>query len=151
MLAGLVAVAAALRFTALGTQSFWLDESFTELLVRKDFGAMLSALPDSENTPPLYYILAWGWSQLFGSGEVGLRTLSALVGTSTVPVAYFTGRRLVSDSAGLVLAALVAVNPFLVWYSQEARAYGLLVLLATLSLYFAAGAVERPEPRRLAA
>jgi mannosyltransferase len=151
LVAGIVAVAAALRFTALGRQSFWLDEAFTELLVRKDFGAMLSALPDSENTPPLYYILIWAWSQLFGSGEVGLRTLSALVGTATVPVAYRAGRRLVSGPAGLVLAALVAVNPFMVWYAQEARSYALVVFLTALSLYFAAGAVERPDARRLAA
>src|SRR5262249_21522972 len=35
---------------------------------------------------------------------------------------------------GLMSAALVAVNPMLLWYSQEARAYGLLVLFGALSL-----------------
>jgi 4-amino-4-deoxy-L-arabinose transferase-like glycosyltransferase len=41
---------------------------------------------------------------------------------------------MVSRTAGLVLAVLVAFNPLLVWYSQEARPYSLLVLLCALSV-----------------
>jgi mannosyltransferase len=121
-LVGLTAVAAALRFATLGVQSFWFDEAVTVGLVERDLGEMLERIPDSESTPPLYYLLAWGWTTLVGTGEVGLRSLSALLGTATVPVAYAAARTLVSRRAGLVAAALVAVNPFLVWYSQEGRA-----------------------------
>ncbi|MEA2409958.1 MAG: mannosyltransferase, partial [Thermoleophilaceae bacterium] len=53
-------------------------------------------------------------------------------------------------AAGLVAAALVAVNPFFVWYSQEARSYALLVLMAALSLLFLARALRNPTPRALA-
>jgi hypothetical protein len=42
----------------------------------------------------------------------------------------------VSERAALIAAALVTVNPLLVWYSQEARAYALLVLLAALATLF---------------
>src|SRR5438876_576650 len=83
----------------------------------------------SGRTPPFYYMLAWGWAKLFGTGEVGLRSLSALAGTLTIPAAYAAGRALSSRRAGLIAAALFAVNPLLVWYSQEARAYALLALL----------------------
>ena len=89
-----------------------------------------------ESTPPLYYLLAWPWSHLFGVHEVGLRSLSALFGTATVPVAYLAGRELIGRRAGLAIAAIVAVNPVLVWYSQDARAYALLVLLSTAALFF---------------
>ena len=47
-------------------------------------------------------------------------------------------------------AALVALNPFLVWYSQEARAYGLLVLFVALGLYVFARALHKPTRGRLA-
>jgi 4-amino-4-deoxy-L-arabinose transferase-like glycosyltransferase len=69
-----------------------------------------------------------------GTGEWGLRSLSAVAGVLTVPVAYMIGVELRGRRAGLWAAALVAVNPMLLWYSQEARAYALLVLFAALSL-----------------
>ena len=53
-----------------------------------------------------------------------------------MPVAYATARRLFSVRAGLIAAALVACSPLLVWYSQEARPYALLVLLSAWSLYW---------------
>jgi len=90
----------------------------------------------SESTPPLYYVLAWAWSHLFGVHEFGLRSLSALFGTATVPVAYLAGRELAGRRTGVAVAAIVAVNPLLVWYSQDARAYALLVLLSTAALLF---------------
>ena len=60
-------------------------------------------------------------------GEFGLRSLSALFGAATVPVGYLIGRQLASRRAGLILAGLLAFNPMLIWYSQEARSYALLV------------------------
>ena len=56
---------------------------------------------------------------------------------------------LVSRRAGLVAAALVAVNPFLVWYSQEARSYALLSLL-TAATVLAFGFALRGDRRWLA-
>jgi mannosyltransferase len=124
-----------LRFATLDRQSFWLDELVTVSLVRKSFGDMLHAIPHSEATPYLYYVLAWPWSRLFGSGEVGLRSLSALAGSATVVAAYGAGASLVSRRVGLIAAALVAVNPFLIWYSQEARAYALVTLFVAFGLW----------------
>ena len=134
-LAALTALAAVARFATLDAQGFWLDEAATVELLRLDLGSMLHRIPDAESTPPLYYLMAWAWSKLFGLDEVGLRSLSALLGTALVPAAYAAGRRLCSDRVGLGVAALAAVNPLLVWYSQEARSYALLVLLAGLSLW----------------
>ncbi|MFP5362447.1 MAG: glycosyltransferase family 39 protein [Thermoleophilia bacterium] len=144
---GLVlAAAAALRFPTLDTQSLWLDEAVTARLLRMDPGAMLRAIPDSESTPPLYYVLAWLWTQLFGTGEVGMRSLSALLGTATVALVWALGRRIGGgDRAAFAAAALVAVNPMLVWFSQEARAYALVALLTTLSALLWLRALERPQ------
>lgn len=146
----IVAAGAAVRFTRIGHQSFWLDESYTVDLVQRSFGHMLDGVARTESTPPLFYVLAWVWAKLFGHGEAGLRSLSALFGTLTVPVAWRAGRELFSPVAGLIAAALVAVNPFFVWYSQEARSYALLVLMAALTLLFLARALRDPTPRALA-
>src|SRR5213078_1747237 len=100
------------------------------------------ALPGSESTPPLYYILAWLWTRVFGLDEAGLRSLSALAGTLTIPVAYFIAARLASVRAGIAAAALVAVNPLLWWYSQEARSYALVVLLTVAATAAFAGFVR---------
>jgi Dolichyl-phosphate-mannose-protein mannosyltransferase len=139
---GLTLLGGVLRFATLDTQSFWLDELVTVSLLDRGFDEMLDAIPESEATPYLYYVLAWPWAQVFGLGEVGVRSLSALVGTAVVPVTYGAGASLVSRRVGLVAAALVAVHPFLVWYSQEARAYSLLALLAAGSVLFLARALE---------
>lgn len=144
-LVALTALAAVLRFATLDVQSFWLDEAVTAHLVRLPLGDMLDRLPDSESTPPLYYLLAWVWERLFGHGEVGLRSLSALLGTATVPVVFAAARELLWERAALAAAALAATSPLLVWYSQEARAYALLVLLGALSFLFFARVLRRGE------
>ena len=133
-LMALTAGAALLRFPTLQTQSYWYDEAITVDLVRRSFEGMLAGVPQSESTPPLYYVVAWVWSQIFDTSETALRSLSAVIGTATVPATYAAARRFVSTRSALVAAALVAVSPLLVWYSQEARAYALLVLLGALSL-----------------
>ena len=135
-LLALTLLAGALRFGTLDLQSFDFDEAITVgTVLGGSFGHMLDAIPDTESTPPLYYALAWIWAQPFGLGEVGARSLSALLGTALVPVAYGTARELAGRRAGLIAAALVAVNAQLVFYSQEARAYSLLALLTTLSFW----------------
>ncbi|MBV8217677.1 MAG: glycosyltransferase family 39 protein [Solirubrobacterales bacterium] len=140
----LTVLAAVLRFYRLGHQGFWFDEANTALLVHLSPGKMLGLIPQSESTPPLYYCLAWVWARIFGYGETGLRSVSALAGVLVVPVAYGAAARLVSVRAGVITAALVACNPLLIWYAQEARSYELLVLFSGLSLLGFAYLLERP-------
>jgi hypothetical protein len=143
VLAFLIALGAAMRFASLGEQSFHHDEVITAgRVIPGSFIDMLKAVKHGESNPPLYYVLAWGWAKAFGTGEFGLRSLSALFGLATVPVAYCVGAELSSRRAGLIAAALVAVNPMLIWYSQEARSYALLVFFCAVSLLFFARALR---------
>src|SRR4051812_49265919 len=144
LLVGLVVLAAVLRFATIDQQSYWLDEAFTVGLLREDFPHMLKYMTETEATPPLYYVLAWPWAHVFGTGDVALRSFSAVVGTATVPVMYAAGRELVSRRAGLIAAALTATSPLMIWYSQEARAYALLVLFGVASLWFFARVLNNP-------
>ncbi len=151
VLAALTALGIAIRFASLDVQSYHHDEVITAArVIPGNFADMLRAVANSESNPPLYYVLAWGWAKLFGAGEVGLRSLSALFGAVTVPLVYCIGRELASRRAGLIAAALVAVNPMLIWYSQEARSYALLVLLCAASLLFFARALRTRSGRDLA-
>jgi mannosyltransferase len=150
VLAALTALAAILRFSTLHVQSYWFDEAVTVRLVSGSFGHMLSSIGGSESTPPLYYMLAWVWARIFGHGETGLRSLSALAGTAFVPVAYAAATELASRRAALAIAALAVFNPLLIWYSQEARSYSLLVLFAGLSFWLFARLAREQRDRDLA-
>ena len=148
ILAGLTALGAALRFATLGLQSYHHDEVVTaSRVLRVGFGHAMDAVGFSESAPPLYYALAWVWTQATGTGEWGLRSLSALAGVLTIPVAYLVGCELRSRRTGLIAAALVAVNPMLLWYSQEGRAYALLTLFCALSLLYCVRALQRDAGR----
>jgi hypothetical protein len=149
-LGAIVVVAAVLRIATLRTQSIWFDEAATWDLVRRPFGELLSRLPDGESNPPLFYVLEWIWTRGFGDGEFGLRSLSALAGLLTVPVAYAVGQRASTARAGLAAASLVAVNPLLVWFSQEARSYALATLLSAVALLLFTYALEDRRGRVLA-
>src|SRR5919108_3375850 len=142
-------VGGVLRFATLGMQSFDGDELLVAWHVHQPIGRLFSSVANAETTPFPYYLLAKAWAGFFGSGEVGLRSLSALAGTATVPVAALTARELLSDRAGLVAALLVAVNPLLVWYSQQARPYALFALFGALAMLYFARALLEPRARSL--
>ncbi len=166
-LAALVVGAAALRLSTLDLQSFWYDEAYVPVhTLHASLGATLAAVVHRENTPPLWYVLIWGWSRVFGTGEVALRLPSALAGVATVAAAWGIGwelagrrpnpgdTRLWRESpfrTAIATAALVATNPLLVWYSQEARAYGLFVALTALAMWCWLRADNNPTPGRLTA
>ncbi|HEX3433629.1 MAG TPA: glycosyltransferase family 39 protein [Solirubrobacteraceae bacterium] len=151
-LAALIVLAAALRLATLDLQSFWYDEAFTPVHVLHDgLGATLRAVVHHENTPPLWYLLAWVDARLFGDGALALRLPSALAGVLSVPVVWAIAQQLAGRRAALVAAAIVAVNPLFVWYSQEARAYGLFVLMSALAMLCFVRALDDPTRGRLAA
>jgi mannosyltransferase len=151
IVAGLTLFAAGLRFATLGVQAYHHDEIVTaSRVLRGSFWHAMDAVGFSESAPPLYYALAWLWTQVTGTGEWGLRSLSALAGIATVPAAYFLGAELRGRRAGIAAATLVAVNPMLLFYSQEARGYSLLVLLTTVATLYFVRALDRGRPRDFA-
>jgi 4-amino-4-deoxy-L-arabinose transferase-like glycosyltransferase len=129
----IVAAGAIIRFATLGSQGFWIDEHLEINTLRQPASELLPTVMSSETNPPLYDMVAKAWQAVFGLGEVGLRSLSALAGTATIPVVYAAGLALGSRRAGLFAAALTATSPFMIWYSQEARPYALFALLAALA------------------
>jgi len=125
-----------LRLYRLDGQSLWYDEGFSVYLARMDL-AEITARTAADIQPPLYYYLLHGWIQFFGDDEWGLRSLSVLFGTLSIPLIYGVGWQLFrSRLAGVLAALLLAVSPLQVWYGQETRMYTLLVFLSLSSSLF---------------
>jgi 4-amino-4-deoxy-L-arabinose transferase-like glycosyltransferase len=130
-----IVAGAVLRCWGVGAQSLWFDEWLTTEAVSGGVGDLFEHVANREGIPPPWFLFMWGWVRLFGDSETALRSVSALAGIATIPVAYALARELgqrqwVARSAAL----LVALNPMLVWYSQEARPYSLLAFFGALSM-----------------
>jgi mannosyltransferase len=147
-LAALTLLAAALRLSTLGLQSFWFDEAFTPVhVLHPSLFKTLHSLTQTENSPPLWYIVEWADYRLLGTSEWALRLPSALAGIALVPVAWGIGRELAGRAAAIGTAAIVAVSPIFVWYSQEARVYGLYALASGVLILCFLRVLSRPEDR----
>ncbi len=142
-------LAAALRFHALEAQSLWNDEGNSLRLAERGVRDLIDAA-GRDIHPPGYYLLLKAWIAGAGTSEFALRAPSALQGLATVALAYALGRRLFAQAAGIIAALLVALSPLAVYYSQEARMYAQLALLATASMWIFVLGLDRARatPRR---
>jgi 4-amino-4-deoxy-L-arabinose transferase-like glycosyltransferase len=140
----LTLVAFGLRLGAIG-QSLFGDEVFAFRETGDGLSEVFDRLGEggAEVSPPLFFVLAWAARQC-GDPTIWIRLPSLLFGTATVPVVYALGRRIFGPPAGVVAAAVLAVSPFMIFYSSEARPYATMVFFVALStlclLYVVKGA-----------
>ncbi|MEJ0097928.1 MAG: glycosyltransferase family 39 protein [Bauldia sp.] len=127
----ITALAAVLRFHALGEDSLWRDEASSWLEAHGSLADILTATA-RDNYPPLHNLLLAVSMHFFGDREWALRLPSAILGVLNVLALYWVGSTVGGRLAGLFAALFLALSPFHVWYSQEARMYTLLALAATL-------------------
>lgn len=154
LLAGglIVLLALSLRLPGLGAESFWYDEGISIGLASGTI-AGLFASPEAPMPPtihpPVYYLSLMAWIRAAGCSEFAARYLSLLFGVVSVAAAMPLARRLAASPRGigaclaLVASFLMAVSPFFVRYSQEARMYALVTLLVLLSSLAAHSAATR--------
>lgn len=137
----IIAAGAALRVHKLGSESVWLDEAFTIKLSQYTPAGIIEETAKDVH-PPLYYFALHYWMKLFGDTEAGARLLSALFGVLAIVIIYKMAARLFGRATALAASALLALSRFHLEFSQEARMYTLLVLLALGSMYFFVRLVE---------
>lgn len=130
----ILVLAAALRFYRIDAQSLWNDEGNSARMAERSIGLIVEGAAGDIH-PPLYYLVLNVWRDLFGSSEAALRGLSAVFGLITVAFTYLLGRRLFETRVGLIGAFLAAVNPFQIYYSQEARMYMMLTAIGVVATY----------------
>jgi len=130
-----------LRLFRLDEREIWYDEAFAVLYAEKDLGAILYGTVTTvegaaaDIHPLLYYFFLHHWMS-FGQGPVMVRFPSVVFGMLSVCLVFRLGRELFDPRVGILGAGLTAISPFHIWYSQEARMYGLLCLTSLLSIYF---------------
>jgi 4-amino-4-deoxy-L-arabinose transferase-like glycosyltransferase len=137
-----VALGLVLRLINLSGRPLWYDEAFAVLYAEKPFATMLYGTVTrvegaaADVHPLFFYTMLHTWMLAVGQSPVAVRALSVLAGTATVVMAYLFARRLFDQRTGLVAATIVAIAPFHVYYSQEARMYALLGFAAIATAYF---------------
>lgn len=147
---GLITLLAAfLRFYKLGEWSFWIDEIYTIRHAKAHFSSLeliIRNIPPNRNWIPLSVILTAGTLNALGTSEWSARLVSATIGVISVPVLYLPVRRLFSPGVALITALLLAVSPWHIYWSQNARFLTSLMLLYSLALFALFFGLERDRP-----
>ncbi|MDH4136432.1 MAG: glycosyltransferase family 39 protein, partial [Anaerolineae bacterium] len=128
----IILLAFTLRVYRLGHQSLWDDEAWGLLLARNDvIGIALEAAADVH--PPLHYYLLHFWMPLAGNSEFAARFPSLFFGVLFVALFSRVSRDLLGADSAPLAGFVVALAPFLVYFSQEARMYTLAAFFSLLS------------------
>lgn len=94
---------------------------------------VLTGTFSSDTHPPGYYVLMWMWTKCFGTGTWALRLPAALLGIASIPLMFWLGTLTRQRTAGWIAAALLAVSPHHVFWSQVARMFTLACFLGLLA------------------
>ncbi|HEX9981553.1 MAG TPA: glycosyltransferase family 39 protein [Flavobacterium sp.] len=145
-LSAILLAGAILRLYRLNYQSVWLDEIHTLNDANPAFsaGQVYDSILMADPHPPLYFYIIQILFKIFGYLPVVARAFSAIVGIYTIYALYKFGRELVNKNTGLLAAALLAVNGFHIYHSQDARPYSLLCLTTILSFLYLIRYIKLP-------
>jgi mannosyltransferase len=124
-----------LRFFNLGYNSLWLDEATTYGVSQGSFAEIWQTSVTGEFHPPLFHWIVH-LMLTFGHSEIVLRAVPALLGTLVIPVFYLIGKEFRDKNVGIISAALITVSYFGIFYSQEARAYSVVLFVFSLAILF---------------
>ncbi len=114
-------------------------ESFTQFQgvnQEKSLNEMIMSLAkEDSHHPPLYYVIARLWMEIFGNSVTAIRNLSAFISLLVFPCVYWLCRELfnVPLSVPGVAIALMAISPIHLVYAQEAQEYILWLVTILLS------------------
>ncbi len=123
------------RLFLIDQESYWFDEIWAVKQVRLSLPDLLASLAEEDVHPPLYPVLLWGWVRFLGEAEWATRLLSALAGTGAVALVWALGRDLYDRATARVAALILAVHAYAVDFSQESRAYSVMLFLALLAVW----------------
>jgi len=133
-----------LRFYNLGFNSLWLDEASTYTYASLSLPGIWQATTAGEFNPPLFYWIEHLMLSV-GNNEVILRFVPALLGVLTIPLIYLVGKEFIDRNVGIIAAAACAFSPFLIYYSQEARAYSMGLFFVAFATYYFLRALKTNE------
>jgi len=142
-------LATAFRFYKLGEWSFWIDELYTINHAMAHYSTpdlILAHIPPARNWVPVSVILTAQALNIWGVSEWSARLASALIGIVSIPVLFFPTRKIFGDWVALIAALLLALAPWHIFWSQNARFYVSLLLFYSLALIAFHLGLERNKP-----
>ncbi|MFI7546727.1 glycosyltransferase family 39 protein [Actinoplanes sp. NPDC049599] len=120
------------------------DENATWLASGRSVGQLVDLARHFDGVISPYYLFMHFWTGVFGDSELALRAPSLIAVTLGVGVSAELGRRLFGPATGLLTGLLLVTVPQLSRYAQDARAYGIAFLLATLATLLLYRALREP-------
>ncbi len=132
----LVFVSSYLRLETAGQRTIWYDETYTRALSRLDSISEITARSRSDwagESPPLHYILCFLHVQISDT-TLSLRLPSVEAGVLTVLALAVLGALVFGRTVGLVAGSLMAFSVYHIEYSQDARAYSLMLFTMVMTL-----------------
>ncbi len=145
-LIALIVVGALLRFYHIGGPAIWWDEGFSHRWATLPVKTVINETSTEDFNPPLYYLMLNGWVRVFGDSEASMRTPSAICSILAIWLTYLIGRQLLRHSVALLAAGCMAVSSFQVFYAQQARSYGLMLVFSLASMYFFVRLIRERNP-----
>ncbi len=132
---GTLALGLATAFFRLDAHGLWGDEVWQAMWARQQDAlatiARFSAPPDF----PLHFILVQ-FTTTYSGEPFWVRLPSALLGALTVPLVYGLGILVLNRVTGILAAVFLALAPFHVWFTQDARPYAALTFYSLLTCLF---------------
>lgn len=132
LLLAITLIGTLLRVLTLNSRSFWLDEATSVRQASWTLPVIFERMSKNVH-PPLFHILIHNWVRYVGRDEVAFRSFALILGVLAIPLAYWVGTTIYNRRVGVFSAATVALSPYFIWYSQEARMYTLMLVFAMLS------------------
>jgi hypothetical protein len=122
------------------------DETLALFIGRKSLGGLLTTVLDQRGGAPLHFLFAWIVAHT-GGGFVGLRLISAIFATASVPIVALLGARLAGRAAGLVATVLISASWMLLFHGVYGRMYSLFLFTSALSTLALLNAIDRHSRR----
>lgn len=145
LVAGL-AVFVAVVFHNISKSSIWFDEAFGAYLIRFNFWD-IAVYTANDVHPPLYYWLLQAWTTLFGTNELGFRSMSVFFAVIAIVFAFLLARKWFGQRVAWISLALMIFTPFFIRYAQEARMYTMVAAIAFAATYVMIRALESKQRR----
>ena len=129
-------------------ESLWLDETITAWVTSESLSEAFGRAQQYQGQSPLYYVLLWCWTQVFGVSELALRAPSLLLVLAALAVCFVWLRRKVGLlPAALAVVVLLAIDPLILALSARPYAAGLFSIV--MSLFCFDRGLEENNPRQL--
>lgn len=129
------------RLLDINKTSFWYDEAFTGDTIKLGWKEMFAVIAADKVHPPVFYIMIRLWSYIFSMTQDSLRGFSIFFGVGSIILTFFLGKGIFDKKnfpiSGLIGSLAIAISPFFITYSNEARSYSFLAFVALGLVFFA--------------